>query len=262
MDAGINQPQKLSYDELLTQNEKLRRDLERMSVREKFAWLTLVETSRKLQASSASIKAAVSSLLNYDIFWDGANQHEFLVTINASIDQVSDLVKLLALELRVEAGALELRKEPHFLQEILSGVYMNSLRRFPRLELTLTLPEEGKLVEVDYSYLTLALDLLLSVLEPRTKTLNLHIEAIEDQEFWMVKFTGLELSVITQIVDMFAYRVKPSMINSPTSENLLKLHVACEVLQLQNIQAIVQEEKPETIGFRIPAVTGKPGVQG
>jgi len=33
-------------------------------------WLLLVQLSRKLQISSASIKAGVSSLLDYSIFWD------------------------------------------------------------------------------------------------------------------------------------------------------------------------------------------------
>lgn len=261
MDAGIKPPEKLSYEELEMQNEQLRHDLERAAVREKFAWLTMVETSRRLQASSASIKAAVSSLLNYDIFWDGANQHEFLVTINASIDHVSDLVKLVALESRVEAAALELKREPHFLPEILSGAYMHSLRRFPKLDLKIDLPEEGSLVEVDYSYMTLALDLLFSVLEPRTGKLELQISAYEEANCWMVQFSGLDLALVTQIMDMFAYRIQPGVINNYSSENLLKLHIACEILQLQDIQALVEEEKTETVRFRVPAVAGKSGVQ-
>ena len=38
-------------------------------------WSLVVQLSRKMQVSSASIKAGVSSLMDYNIFWDSPTQH-------------------------------------------------------------------------------------------------------------------------------------------------------------------------------------------
>ena len=93
--------------ELYQQTLDLRRQLAELTAKQRMVWALFIDASRKLQISSASIKAAVSSLLNYDIFWDGANQHEFLTTINSSVDQAAKLASLLTLAVRSEAGSLE-----------------------------------------------------------------------------------------------------------------------------------------------------------
>ena len=108
----------LSYDELLQQNRALRSEVETLNRQSVYLLGVYAETSRKLQLYSASIKAAVSSLLNYDIFWDNANQHEFLETINSSVNQVSELI-VLTLAFRGEAGSLVLKRDPQVFQEIL-----------------------------------------------------------------------------------------------------------------------------------------------
>ena len=46
----------------------LRRQLAESRARNRAMWSLLAEISQRLQASSTSIKAAVSSLLDYDIF--------------------------------------------------------------------------------------------------------------------------------------------------------------------------------------------------
>ena len=121
----------------------------------------LAGANRRLQMSSAAIKAAVSSLLNYDIFWDGANQHEFLETINTSVDQAGRMVKLMTLAFRLEAGSLVIKCEPQVLQEIVSVVQDHITTRFPHLAFGLTLPQTGGPALVDYEFLMIALEYLI-----------------------------------------------------------------------------------------------------
>ena len=242
MQADATKPGPLTYDELLQQNHELQQDLDQMSTREKYIWTTLVETSRKLQLSSASIKAAVSSLLNYDIFWDEANQHEFLSTISTSIDQVSDLVKLVALESRLEAGVLELKCEPHFLQEILSVVRVNLSRQDPPVEVSVLLPEDGKLIEVDYAYLTLALEMLIHVLVSGSVQGRIPVIAEEIETNWTVTLKGMD-AVIDLIRTMLYCKTQPDTLGLLSAENILKLQIACEILHLQKVEFEFAEDK-------------------
>ena len=101
----------LSYDELLQQNQALLHKVEEFQEQENYIWNLYADTSRKLQVYSASIKAAVSSLLNYDIFWDSKNQHEFLETIDRSANQVSEMIVLLTLAFRAQANNLVLSRD-------------------------------------------------------------------------------------------------------------------------------------------------------
>jgi hypothetical protein len=118
-------------DELKRTNKELKRELEALKMERQVIWPLLVETSRRLQVSSASIKAAVSSLLSYDIFWDSANQHEFLKTIDTSVDQVGKLSTLFSLAFRLEAGTLVLKRELQNLQEILTSAQANAALNSP-----------------------------------------------------------------------------------------------------------------------------------
>ena len=60
---------------LQTKVSELNRELEEAKVINQAMWSLLVEITNRLQMSSSAIKAAVSSLLDHDIFWDGSTQH-------------------------------------------------------------------------------------------------------------------------------------------------------------------------------------------
>ncbi len=227
---------KRSYEELSQQNQTLLQELSVLKAEKRILWLTLAGTNRRLQMSSAAIKAAVSSLLNYDIFWDGANQHEFLDTINTSIDQAGKLVKLLTLAFRLEAGNLELKREPQVLQEIISVVQDHTTIYFPNLLLGVTLPQEGSPVLVDYELLMIALEFLLEVIE-RMDVRRVGIQAIEEPNNWILQFEGLDSRTIQIIHEAFEYEIDPtSASNSIPPENLLRLHVISQILNLQEIR--------------------------
>lgn len=228
----------MTYDNLVEENFALRQQLQALKLEKQLTWSTLVDVVRKLQASSASIKAAVSSLLNYDIFWDVANQHEFLLTIDASANQASDLVMLLSLASRLEAERLELKKEPHSILEILTVVEATIQRRFPEKKILLSMSPDGQVVWVDYDYLSLALVILLDVLFSNPSQTDLGIIAKEEEEYWIVELHGIDASVILvlegichSVDDQIAFRKEDKI----SSENLLKLLVFLKLINFQGV---------------------------
>jgi signal transduction histidine kinase len=242
MDRIEPEPKKPSYEELVLQNQALRLALTESQAEKKAIWMMLAGTNRRLQMSSAAIKAAVSSMLNYDIFWDGANEHEFLETINTSVDQAGRLVKLLSLAFRLEAGNLELKREPHVLQEIISVVQDHTTASIPNLVFGITLPQEGGAVLVDYEFLMTALEYLLEVIE-RMGARRIGIQAVEEPGRWLLQFEGLDTPTIQAILSIShhdfdsASRLNPAI----TPESLLRLHIALQILQMQEIQVEIPD---------------------
>jgi len=248
----------LSYEELHQQNLALRRELDVLRAKRRSPWPMLVETSRRLQLSSASIKAAVTSLLNYDIFWDEGNRHEFLETINTSVDEAAKLIKLLTLAFRSEEGSLELKREPQMLQEIISLVRDRGATSFPKLKLELVFPKEGRPVLVDYEYLTIALELLFEVLEARMDVHTVRVQAIESAENWFLDLDGIDFAIIRLIPKMPDYQAEDTGVAEDLSlENILRLYTAYTILHQQSIQVEVfsdSDGKPK-LRLCVPALT-------
>lgn len=231
----------LSYAELLQQNRTLRQEIEALNQQSVYLWGVYAETSRKLQIYSASIKAAVSSLLNRDIFWDGANQLEFLTTINASVNQVSDLTILLTLAFRAEAGSLILRREPQALQEILSMAQASAQAKFPDLRLQVTCPQEGSMALVDYEYFSKALLLLFEVLSAQKYSEQISITASETGTEWQLDFVGIIPELMKIFQQMHQCKTQPESSDFLSTENILRLQIICEVLHLQDISVNILE---------------------
>jgi K+-sensing histidine kinase KdpD len=243
---------------------ELQRQLAESQARNRMMWTLLAEISQRLQASSTSIKAAVSSLLDYDIFWDGSTQHEFLETIDDSVDQGSDLIVLMTLAFRSEANSLEMKLEPHTLQEILSTVLDAIRAKMPGLQLKVDFPPEGKPVSVDYRYLAVALRLLLEVLlEPEPPSDQIELLAVESQDSWLLDIEhipetiGLAFDHLCQ--DRFDELVMPDNFLLLSSEKLLKLFTVCRILGRQNIQLDIQMGQVDTAGLRLTIPVARPG---
>jgi K+-sensing histidine kinase KdpD len=255
-DTPNDQPH--SYEQLLRENQELRRELENRYDSQRYIWKLFVEIARRLQLSSASVKAAVSSLLSYDIFWDPANQHEFLQTIDASTNTVARLIMLMTLAFRAEAGSLTLSPEPQVLQEILAVVQRNIAARFPNLSIDLEMPENGKTVQVDYEYLIMAIGYLLELLDADPEIRAIQITAHETNEFWNLDIQGLTHTTLELIHTMHACKTDQGMSEGlPFSpEDILGLHIACEVLHLQRIDVrIVGQEGAHLLRLMIPAAS-------
>jgi signal transduction histidine kinase len=92
------------------------RELDRM----KSALLSTV--SHELRTPLATIKGYASTLLAPDVQWDEASQHEFLQTISNEADRLAALVKNLLDMSRIEAGMLEIQREPYSLNDIVPQI--------------------------------------------------------------------------------------------------------------------------------------------
>jgi len=258
VEESTQTPPSLSYDELYQQTLDLRRQLAELTAKQRIVWALFSDASRKLQISSASIKAAVSSLLNYDIFWDGANQHEFLTTINSSVDQAAKLASLLTLAVRAEAGSLELKREPHDLREIILAAQDDGKSSFPNLTLDITLPTEGKPVLVDYEYLTTALELLGEAIASRLPSQPVHVQAIESQTSWFLDFTGLDAALLDLIRLAFDGQADELLTNTTLSlDYLLRLYIVGQILRLQGIglEVLASPIGDLTLRWYVPAAT-------
>jgi K+-sensing histidine kinase KdpD len=244
---GSNSP---PNEEQFKKNQSLHQD--QLSAKDKFLWKTMVDTSQRLQVTTSSIKAAVTSLLMYDIFWDEANQHEFLATINTSVDQVSELVKLIVLSSRIQAGELDLKCEPHLLQEILSVLRIEISKRYPNLLGNVNFPVDGKLVKVDYEYFKFALEMLLSLFNIKPDGKKIIIDVEEKTDCWLVKLKGVD-PIITKMIHLVTQCVtKPQTSKKMSAENILQLHIVCEIMQFQKIKIEVSE-KFEVITLVVPS---------
>ena len=247
----------LTYDELLQQNEALRHEVEELRALEPFIWGLFANASRKLQIHSASIKAAVSSLLNYDIFWDNTNQHEFLETIDSSVNQASEMIVLLTLAFRAQANNLELRRDSQLLQEILSVSQTAAIKKFPDIKLEISFPSVGKPVLVDYEYLTKALLLLYDVLFAQAPSNPIRVIASETSGAWFLEFTGIDLQVLRMIEQMHYCKTQPTSNEFLSAENILRLHIVCEILHRQqiSIEVVDEPEQPPYLRLRVPDTT-------
>jgi hypothetical protein len=247
-------PDSLSYDELLQQNSILRHELEEFRSQESLLWNMFAETSRKFQVYSASIKAAVSSLLDHNIFWDAANQHEFLRTIDSSVDQVSEITALITLAFLARANNLVLSSDFHMIQEILSSSQSVVTKKIPGIMLEITFPLEGQPVFVDYEYLSKALVLLYEVLFTQLPSQPVRIVASEREGVWVLDFFGVSSLMLKIIEQMHLCKIQPQSNEILSAENILKLHLMCEILHLQQISANVVEvaEQAPILRLRVP----------
>jgi len=243
----------LQLEELQTQVSALQQKLDEANVINQAMWSLLVETSRRLQVSSAAIKAAVSSLLGYDIFWDGSTQHELLEIIDDSADQVSNHITLLSLAFRSESKSLEIKPEPNEIQEILSSALDSIAEGYPELEFEIDMLPDGDPILVDYEYLSVALKLLFEVLaETQNTPQRFKVIAREAQTDWYVDIYGVSneiLDFLATISLCLADDLNQDTRILPT--NKLKLLVMCRILSLQSIQIGNTMEMENLVGIRL-----------
>lgn len=227
---------------------------------DRWAWgQILLEISRGFQGTSASIKAAVSSLLNHDIFWDPANQYEFLQTINSSVDDLAQLAFLLAMASRIDAESLDLRLEDYALPELVMAACERARRRQPGMVIDTELPEGGRLVRANFEYLTLALSLLLDVAMGRQSRLHLRVEAFELDGFWHLTVCAAD-DVAAGLVGAYFERTAESMLVSSAlpAQSALKLYVVREVFARLGVRLVVGRSAEQAAEIRL-RFTNPPG---
>ncbi len=240
-----------SYEALHQENLALRRQIEDIQQEKQAVWQLLVDTNRRLQLLSTAIKASVSSLLSHDIFWSGNNQHEFLETIDASIDHMGQLVNLLALIFRLEAGNLELRCESQALPEIISVLqdHVSSWPAGPRLKVAL--PREGRPVYVNFEYLVVALEFLLQA-AGQAHAEEIRIDVVEEPDRWVLDCEGLTapcLLILRELLKSQDMPLAPSDALAPDDQ--LRLFVAFHLLRRQALQIEVDDQPAGPARLRV-----------
>lgn len=235
-----NESSKPNLESLLAENKDLRRQLSALNARNRTLQTLLVEVGRKLQISSASIKAAVSSMLSLDFFWDESTQHEFLETIDDSVDQISDLIRLVSLTFRSEIGELDLILEPHSLPEILTAVSDEVSSLISKVEIETRPPEAEKPVLVDYEYLKIGLKLLFEgIFQVKKGDDILRVRSLETETSWDLYIEEIDENVIKHVNNIIDC-VEDSMAQEDglLPESVLKIFVAHQLFRLQDIQII------------------------
>ena len=107
----------------------------------------LSAVSHDLRTPLASIKASVSSLRANDVRWSDDETAEFLAAIEEDTDRLNRLVGNLLDMSRLQAGALELRRQPVGLDEVVANA-IDGLGS-PTVQLELDVPEDLPLALVD-----------------------------------------------------------------------------------------------------------------
>ena len=242
-------------NDLQVQIEGLKRQLRDQQTNTLAIWELLVALGSQLQLSLTSIKMSVSSLLDYEIFWDPSSAHEFLQVIDISTDRTANLVVLLTLAFRSQAKNLEISTEPHTLQEVLESLKSGVSKGNFEERLIVGYPPIGKPASVDYQYLIVGLRLLFEVAMDEIKGLEqLTFQAIESLENWLLRIG--EMNILTADIIRQFFKAQNDVVAYKgllQPENTLKLLVACRVLSLQGITLIEEpEEKATSITLSIP----------
>ncbi|KAA3664539.1 MAG: sensor histidine kinase [Chloroflexi bacterium] len=242
--------------DLQKQVQNLQNELNQLRTNNQAIWYLLVQIGNRLQRASTSVKTAVSSLMDYDIFWDETTQYEFLQAIDSSTDELSDLIVLMTLAFRSQAKTLEIETEPNMLQEILVTIQDNFAKNERGVKIAANYPPDGKPILVDYQYLSVALGLLIEAIISEDKEVTqLSLQVTESTTGWQLQIDDLKPSIISIILQLFAQSNDIStIVHQILPENTLKLMTACRILYLQNIELCRQNtaEKNTTLCLSIP----------
>ena len=237
-DIISSDPNSLSRNELIDQNLILRGKLNEIQMDHDSIWWLFVDISRRLQNSSASVKAAVTSLINHDIFWDVSTQFEFLQTIDHSVDDVSNLAMMVSLASRLRASKLNLRRETQLLQEILSVLDEDFRKRAKNIDLNIIFPAEGMPVYVDYEYLMIALGLLFEGIAVLDHThYKIDVIAKETPADWVLEIQDIPSSIYNLVCEI-SNNFSEEFIKSEhiSAEKALMIYNAYHIFRLQEIK--------------------------
>ncbi|MDX1412890.1 MAG: hypothetical protein R3293_01800 [Candidatus Promineifilaceae bacterium] len=220
-------------------------------------WELLILIGARLQMSSTSIKMAVSSLLDYDIFWDFSTSHEFLQIIDTSTDKTFDLIALLTLAFRSQAKSLEINPEPHLIQEVIETLSGDIAKRNICAKLSVEYPSNGGTVLIDYQYFILAFILFFEALiGKQNEERQFKMRAVETPHSWHLDIDGFDAFEI-RILRYFykAPKAFTEYADQLVPENTLKLMVACRILHLQKIELTeIGVDENRIVQFTIPIV--------
>ena len=199
-------------------------------------WSLVSDVSQSMQISFASIKAAVSSLIGGEIIWDQAAQHEFMQTVDKTVDDLSSLAAVMTMAMRFESQAISTEREPHSLPEILSQAKDQVQAQVADAVIQLSAPVDMRPVHVDFEYLRLALRLLFEVLietsAPHHEPIS--VKLVAEAHEWQIIVAGSFADPANSLIEWLC---SPDSKCTPPPANLrsdirLKGLVSCQLLDL------------------------------
>jgi K+-sensing histidine kinase KdpD len=111
----------------------------------------LANVSHELRTPLAVIKGSANSLLQPDVIFDEQTRHDFLTSIDRDADTLTRLVDDLLIMSRLEAEALEVKKKPHRLIEVVDAIKDRLDNLTARHHLYIQIPDEIPPVSIDDS---------------------------------------------------------------------------------------------------------------
>ncbi len=109
----------------------------------------LANVSHELRTPLAVIKGSANSLLQPDVIFDEPTRQYFLQSIDKDADTLTRLVDDLLMMSRLEAEALEVKKTPYKLTEVVDSIKDRLDNLTARHNLILNIPDEIPMVNID-----------------------------------------------------------------------------------------------------------------
>jgi two-component system sensor histidine kinase KdpD len=118
--------------------------------------------SHELRTPLGFIKGYVTTLLREDQVWEPETRLEFLHIIDDEADRLRELIDNLLDSSRLESGRLGMTSEPTRLVSVIRDAAMRIRAIHPDLQVSLELPEELPIIQVDATRIAQVLDNLLT----------------------------------------------------------------------------------------------------
>lgn len=109
----------------------------------------LANVSHELRTPLAVIKGSANSLLQPDVIFDEQTRRDFLSSIDKDADTLTRLVEDLLMMSRLEAEALEVKKKPHKLAEVINSIKDRLDKLTAKHQLHINIPEKTPPVAID-----------------------------------------------------------------------------------------------------------------
>lgn len=109
----------------------------------------LANVSHELRTPLAVIKGSANSLLQPDVIFDEQTRHDFLTSIDRDADTLTHLVDDLLMMSRLDADAMEIKKKPRLLSEVIDSIKDRLDNLTLKHHLVIRLPENLPPVSVD-----------------------------------------------------------------------------------------------------------------
>jgi K+-sensing histidine kinase KdpD len=111
----------------------------------------LANVSHELRTPLSVIKGSANSLLQPDVIFDEQTRHDFLTSIDRDADTLTRLVDDLLMMSRLEAEALEVKKKPHQLKEVIEAFKDRLDNLTAKHHLYIQVPDDLPAVSIDDS---------------------------------------------------------------------------------------------------------------